>query len=73
MSWVSVSVSEGLKAAVPPLDPGFPEWVTFTLTLVIIVLAYGIRSARSKSKKQRHFMEQTDRLDQEGETPSEAK
>lgn len=67
MSLNSLSVFEGLRAAIPPLDPGFPEWLTFILTLIIIVLAYGLRFVRSKSKKQQHYMQQADRLESDGE------
>ncbi len=54
-----LAVSMGGAVAVPsiPLKLGFDEWVIFFCTLAIIVMAYGIRAARSKAGSPPSFMQ----------------
>ncbi len=47
---VLAAQANGGAVEAAPLDLGFPEWLTFVLTVIIIILSYGIRSARGRAK-----------------------
>ncbi len=57
--FIPMALGDSVSARTAPLDLGFPEWLTFILTVVIIVLAYGIRMARARKGEGQKFMHRT--------------